>query len=59
MKCLPLLRVWLNIKAVHVPGKSLVVADTLSYNPLAGLRVSDTEEIVQVYAEAVIHAMQC
>lgn len=43
-----------NVKAVHVPGKSLVVTDTLSCNPITGPVVSDTEEDVRAYVEAVI-----
>lgn len=43
-----------NVKAVHVPGKSLVVADMLSRNPITGSVVSDTEENVQAYVETVI-----
>lgn len=45
-----------NVKAVHVPGKSLVVADALSRNPLTGTGVSDTEVAVRAYVEAVIQA---
>lgn len=43
-----------NMKAIHVPGKSLVVADTLSRNPVTESEGSDTEEDVQAYVEAVI-----
>lgn len=43
-----------NVKAVHVPGKQLIVADTLSRNPLRDGTVSDTEEDVKAFVECVV-----
>lgn len=43
-----------SVKAIHVTGKCLVVADTLSCNPLAGPETSEMEKDVQAYVEAVI-----
>lgn len=45
-----------NADAVHVPGKQLVVADTLSRNPLPDRDTSDTEEKVKAYVQAVIES---
>ncbi|KAJ8385465.1 hypothetical protein AAFF_G00185610 [Aldrovandia affinis] len=39
---------------VHVPGKQLVLADTLSRNPLQNSGSSETEAEVQAYVEAVM-----
>lgn len=43
-----------NAKAVHVPGKCLVVADTLSQKPLSGHFHSEMEDEVKAYVEAVV-----
>ncbi|KAJ8346870.1 hypothetical protein SKAU_G00282710 [Synaphobranchus kaupii] len=43
-----------NPRAVHVPGAQLVVADTLSRNPLRDSSGADTEDDVRAYVEAVI-----
>ncbi|KAL6461105.1 hypothetical protein MHYP_G00310710 [Metynnis hypsauchen] len=41
-----------NVRAVHIPGKLLVVADTLSRNPV-DITSSDTEADVKANVEAV------
>lgn len=43
-----------NAEAVHVPGKQLVVADTLSRNPLQDICLSDRDHDVKAYVQAVI-----
>lgn len=43
-----------NVKAVHAPGKQLIVADTLSRNPLTDETMSDTEEDVKAFVECVV-----
>ncbi|XP_063072782.1 uncharacterized protein K02A2.6-like [Engraulis encrasicolus] len=43
-----------NVKAVHVPGKQLIIADTLSRNPLKVSEASDTDEDVKAYVQAVM-----
>lgn len=43
-----------NAEAVHVLGKQFVVADNLSRNPLRDCTVSDTEQNVKAYVQAVV-----
>ena len=43
-----------NVEAVHVPGKQLIVPDTLSRNPLQEFGESDTEHEVKAYVKRVI-----
>lgn len=43
-----------NVKAVHVPGKQLIIADTLSRNPLKVSDASETDEDVKAYVRAVM-----
>ncbi|KAJ8409836.1 hypothetical protein AAFF_G00218950 [Aldrovandia affinis] len=45
---------YLQVRAVHMPGKQLVLADTLSRNPLQNSGSSETEAEVQAYVEAVM-----
>ncbi|KAJ8400110.1 hypothetical protein AAFF_G00401490 [Aldrovandia affinis] len=45
-----------NARAVHIPAKQLVVADTLSRNPLRDSTGTDTEDNVRAYIEALITA---
>ena len=44
-------------KAEHVPGKQLVIADTLLRNPLS-VQSSDTEEDVQAFADTAVIASE-
>ncbi|KAJ8393296.1 hypothetical protein AAFF_G00061970 [Aldrovandia affinis] len=43
-----------NVRAVYMPGKQLVLADTLSRNPLQNSGSLEMEEEVQAYVEAVM-----
>ncbi|XP_054878905.1 uncharacterized protein LOC129353585 [Poeciliopsis prolifica] len=43
-----------NVTAEHVPGKQLVVADTLSRHPLKDSYVLDTETQVKAYVNAMV-----
>ena len=43
-----------NVEAVHVPGKQLIVADTLSRNPLRECGESDPEHEIKAYVQGVI-----
>lgn len=43
-----------NVKAVHVPGKCLVVADTFSRNPLRGHCHSEMKVEVKAYVEVAV-----
>ncbi|KAL7826489.1 hypothetical protein AOLI_G00316980 [Acnodon oligacanthus] len=43
-----------NLRAMHVPGKLLVVADTLSHNPVDNITSSDTEANLKAYVEALV-----
>lgn len=42
-----------NPVAVYTPGKSLLIADTLSRHPLANSEPSDLEEEVEAYIAGV------
>lgn len=42
-----------NAKAQHVPGRDLIIANTLSRNPLSDIAVSETKEEIKAYAEVV------
>ena len=43
-----------NVEAVHAPGKQLIVADTLSCNPLRECGESDPEHEIKAYVQGVI-----
>uniref|UniRef100_A0A1A8F641 Gypsy retrotransposon integrase-like protein 1 n=1 Tax=Nothobranchius korthausae TaxID=1143690 RepID=A0A1A8F641_9TELE len=45
-----------NAEACHVPGKQLIVADTLSRKPLPDGGGSSTEEVVTAYVQAVVES---
>ncbi|MGH0120657.1 UNVERIFIED_CONTAM: hypothetical protein FKN15_068232 [Acipenser sinensis] len=53
-QCLLMRLIRFNVKAQHVPGKELIMADTLSRNPLKDTEVSETEEEVKAYVQAVV-----
>lgn len=55
-QCLLMRLMQFSVKVVHILGKSLAVADTLSRNPIAGPETEETERNVQAYVEAVIQA---
>ncbi|KAF0029439.1 hypothetical protein F2P81_018544 [Scophthalmus maximus] len=43
-----------NMTAVHVPGKQLIVADTLSGSPLSNEAESETDQDIVAYIRAVV-----
>ena len=43
-----------NLNAEHAPGKDMVIADTLSRNPLPGEKAGQLQEDVQAYVDEVI-----
>ncbi|KAG9282794.1 hypothetical protein AMEX_G1491 [Astyanax mexicanus] len=45
-----------NVVAVHVPGKQLVIADTLSRNPVDGQDLSDSEQEVTAHVSAITNS---